>query len=66
MRGRGQDEDYMGLPQDKRGRGQEDLPETTLGPPQDKRGSGDSSDDDEEESMDTSKPEKTPKKKERH
>ena len=44
-----------GPPQDKRGRGQEDLPET-LGPPQDKRGSGDSSDDDEEDSMDTSKP----------
>ena len=54
----------MGPPQDKRGRGQEQEEETTLGPLQDKRRSGNGSDDEEdEEAMDTSKPEKTRKRK---
>jgi hypothetical protein len=54
----------MGPPQDRRGRGQEQEEETTLGPLQDKRRSGNGSDDEEdEEAMDTSKPEKTRKRK---
>ena len=45
----------MGPPQDRRGRGQEQE-ETTLGPLQDKRRSGNGSDEEDEEVMDTSKP----------
>ena len=53
----------MGPPQDRRGRGQEQEEETILGPLQDKRRSGNGSDEEDEEAMDTSKPEKTRKRK---
>jgi hypothetical protein len=46
----------MGPPQDRRGRGQEQEEETTLGPLQDKRRSGNVSEGEDEEVMDTSKP----------
>jgi hypothetical protein len=54
----------MGPPQDRRGRGQEEEEGSTLPPLQDKRRSGNVSDGKEEEdAMDTSKPERNRKRK---
>jgi hypothetical protein len=56
--------DKMGPPQDRRGRGQEEEEGSTLPPLQDKRRSGNDSDGKEEEdAMDTSKPERNRKRK---
>jgi hypothetical protein len=57
----------MGPPQDRRGRGQEEEEGSTLPPLQDKRRSGNVSDGKEEEdAMDTSKPERNRKRKKSH